>query len=104
MNRTMYDPKFEKGVRQKMEGLEFVPSESVWANIEKAVTDRHYRRGFLFWRFAIPGMLLAGVVSLLYFTAKPVGHLSTVAKSATPVNSASATAPSITPATTASPA
>jgi hypothetical protein len=68
----MYDPKFEKGVRQKMEGLEFVPSESVWANIEKAVADRHRRRGGFFFRFTLPGMLLAGAVALLYHVATPV--------------------------------
>jgi len=66
----MYDPKFEKGVRQKMEGLEFTPSESVWANIQKAVAARGRRRGGLFfWRFSLPAVLLAGLMSVAYFAA-----------------------------------
>jgi hypothetical protein len=76
----MYDPKFEKGVRQKMEGLEFIPSESVWANIQKAVAGRRRRRGgFYFWRLALPGMLLTGIVAVGYFTARPVRTPSTAA-------------------------
>jgi hypothetical protein len=53
-----------------MEGLEFIPSESVWANIQKAVADHRRRRGgFFFWRFGLPAVLLAGLMSIAYFAA-----------------------------------
>jgi hypothetical protein len=88
----MYDPKFEKGVRQKMEGLEFSPSESVWANIHKAVAGQRRRRGgFYFWRLALPAALFAGVVSVGYFATRP-GKASPV------------TIPSVAPATAKVPA
>jgi len=84
----MYDPKFEKGVRQKMEGLEFTPSQSVWANIQKAVAGQRRRRGGLFfWRFALPAVLLAGLTSVAYFAA--TRRPATIAR------------PSVSPATTA---
>ena len=54
----MHDPKFEQEVQQKMAELEFGPSESVWANIEAAVNRRRRRRAGMFWRFALPGLLL----------------------------------------------
>ena len=55
----MHDPKFEKEVQQKMAGLEFSPSESVWANVEAALNKPQTRRGFpFFWRLALPGLLL----------------------------------------------
>ena len=83
----MYDPKFEKGVRQKMEGLEFTPSESVWANIQKAVAgQRHRRGGFFFWRLALPATLLAGLMSVAYFAAK-TGNTSPAIQSAQPAAS-----------------
>lgn len=101
----MYDPKFEKGVRQKMEGLEFTPSESVWANIQKAVADRRRRRGgFYFWRFALPAALLASLGTVAYFAA-PSGGTSPVTQPATAQASAiqpSSSAPSV-PATQPNP-
>ncbi|GGA87327.1 porin family protein [Puia dinghuensis] len=101
----MYDPNFEKGVRQKMEGLQFIPSESVWANIENAVASRRRRRmPFFFWRFAVPGIILAGSVGGLFLLVRPVAT-SSPAKS--PVTAASTTAATstkaaATPATAAS--
>ncbi|HEY4335867.1 MAG TPA: outer membrane beta-barrel protein [Puia sp.] len=91
----MYDPKFEKGVRQKMEGLEFTPSESVWANIQKAVAGQRRRRGgFYLWRFALPAALLAGVVSVGYFATRP-GKTSPAATMS--VAPATAKAPAVAP-------
>lgn len=91
----MYDPKFEKGVRQKMEELQFAPSESVWAHIEKAVTDGHRRRrGFYFWRIAFSGAVLAGIVTVLYHAPQPA---------ATPQTKIASQA-KVTPKTVASPA
>jgi hypothetical protein len=47
--------------------LEFVPSESVWENIEMAVTPRVRRRAVaLYWWFLVPGLLLLGGGTLLY--------------------------------------
>ncbi|HLZ88628.1 MAG TPA: hypothetical protein VKQ52_15340 [Puia sp.] len=107
----MYDPKFEKGVQQKMEGLQFIPSESVWANIEKAVANRRRRRtAFYFWRVAIPaGIMLAGATALLYHPSRPVAGLSPATKpfpaapsAATPVTASNgATTKTMTPASTA---
>jgi len=63
----MHDPKFEKAVQRKMEELEFVPSESVWENIEMAVTPRVRRRTVaLYWWFLVPGLLLLGAGTMLY--------------------------------------
>jgi len=91
----MYDPKFEKGVRQKMEELQFAPSESVWAHIEKAVADGHRRRrGFYFWRIAFSGAVLAGIVTVLYHAPQPA---------ATPQAKIASQA-KVTPKTVASPA
>jgi len=104
----MYDPKFEKGVRQKMEGLQFSPPESVWVNIEKAIATRHRRRtAFFFWRFAIPGMLFAGAVGALYLMARPVANSSTahpsLVTSPAPASPVAALSP-LTPKTATPPA
>ena len=100
----MYDPKFEKGVRQKMEGLEFAPPESVWANIEKAVAGRRRRTAFYFWRFALPGVLLVGAVSVLYLTVTPTRVAPTASKAAAPAGSASAGSATPAAPATAAPA
>jgi hypothetical protein len=104
----MYDPKFEKGVRQKMEGLEFAPPDTVWANIEKAVAGRRRRPGFYLWRFALPGLLLVGAVSVVFLTGTPV-HIDATASQTTIPNTKAVTsdaAPVIpaAPATSAAPA
>jgi len=57
----MHDPKFERSVQQKMEELEFTPSEAVWTHIEKVVTHKKDRRRIpFFWFFLLPGLLLMG--------------------------------------------
>src|SRR5450432_2905934 len=65
----MHDPKFEKEVQQKMEGLEFSPSERVWANLQRGLNKEKRRRAPLFWLFFLLGgmMLGAGGASLFYF-------------------------------------
>ncbi len=63
----MHDPKFEKEVQRKMHDLEFVPSESVWENIERAVAPRQRRRLLAaFWWWLVPGMALLGTGIALY--------------------------------------
>lgn len=63
----MYDPKFEKAVQQKMEELEFRPSESVWVNIEKAVSGERRRRVIpYFWRWLAPALMLTGIAGAWY--------------------------------------
>jgi hypothetical protein len=95
----MYDPKFEKGVRQKMEGLEFSPSASVWANIQKAVAGHRRRRGgFYFWRFTLPAALLAGLMSVAYFAGRPAG--TSPATPATQLAATAAKTPGATPSAT----
>jgi len=63
----MHDPKFEKAVQDKMEKLEFIPSDSVWENIELAVAPRRRRRAepVFFW-FLLAGLLLAGAGTAIY--------------------------------------
>jgi hypothetical protein len=72
----MHDPKsfnneevqrFEKEVQQKMEGLEFSPSEAVWANVAQAVNDgKKRRRAPLFWLFFISAFLLMGTAGVYF--------------------------------------
>jgi hypothetical protein len=67
----MYDPKFEKEMRRKMEELEFSPSEAVWANIEQAVgREKKRRRIPFFWLFFLSGMLLMGA-GVVYWVSRP---------------------------------
>jgi hypothetical protein len=71
MNRPMYDPKFEKAVRQKMEELEVRPAESVWVGVEKAVSEQRRRRvAPIFWWIFLPSLLLAGAATGYYFGEK----------------------------------
>src|ERR1700733_2156370 len=71
----MHDPKFEKEVQQKMEELEFTPSEVVWANLQRELHKEKRRKAPLFWLFfLLGGMLLgAGGASLFYFHRNPSG-------------------------------
>lgn len=63
----MHDPKFEKTVQRKMEELEFVPSETVWENIEMAVTPRIRRRAVaMYWWLLVPTLFLAGAGGVMY--------------------------------------
>lgn len=86
-----------------MEGLEFAPSESVWANIQKAVAGQRRRRGGLFfWRFALPAMLLAGLLSVAYFAAtrRPA---TVAAPSVSPANTSGAGSPKVSTVPAATP-
>lgn len=98
----MYDPKFEKEVQQKMEALEFSPSDAVWTNIEQAVNANKKRRRLpFFWMFFLSGALLLGA-GIIYKTSRPSGIGATApvkpatAASRTPTKPASTVA--ITPA------
>jgi hypothetical protein len=63
----MHDPKFEKAVQDKMEQLEFIPSDSVWENIEIAVAPRRRRRAVpVFFWFLLAGLLLTGAGTAIY--------------------------------------
>jgi hypothetical protein len=108
----MHDPKFENEVQQKMAELEFSPSESVWANVEKAMNSRRRRGMFYFWRLALPALLLLAGGGYYYFT-RTEGHSATPnmtattsaasAKAPTPVNAAAST-PAPTPVSAPAPA
>jgi outer membrane protein with beta-barrel domain len=56
----MHDPKFEKEVQQKMEGLEFTPPAAVWLKVERAVSQTRPRRAPVFWLFFFAGIILLG--------------------------------------------
>ena len=63
----MHDPKFEREVQRKMQELEFVPSEEVWANIQHGIAPRERRRAVaFFWWWLFPGVLLLGGGVMLY--------------------------------------
>jgi hypothetical protein len=67
MKTAMHDPKFEKAVQDKMEQLEFIPSDSVWENIEIAVAPRRRRRAVpVFFWFLLAGLMLAGAGTAIY--------------------------------------
>ena len=72
----MHDPKFEEEVQQKMAELEFSPSESVWANVEAAINKRRRWRLPLFWRFALPGLLLLAGGAYYFAARNPNGAMT----------------------------
>jgi hypothetical protein len=74
MKTAMHDPKFEKAVQDKMEQLEFIPSDSVWENIETAVAQRRRRAVPVFFWFLLAGLFLAGTGTAIYLrTSTPAG-------------------------------
>jgi hypothetical protein len=105
MKLTMHDPKFEKEVQQKMTELEFSPSESVWANVEKEINQLHTRRSFpFFWRLALPALLLLAGGGYYFFRSKPatvspaypVAAASTHTNPAAPASSKGAASEAVT--------
>jgi hypothetical protein len=103
----MHDPKFEKAVQDKMEQLEFIPSDSVWENIEIAVAPHRRRAVPVFFWFLLAGLLLAGAGADIYLRTDthPVAKNVSVPVGANPEKNApvSADAQSVThtPAVTA---
>lgn len=81
----MHDPKFEKEVQRKMDELEFIPSGSVWANVQQTLAPSRRRRAIpLFWWFLVPGLLLLGAGGAVYLQS--VGLLrGTTARNGAPV-------------------
>ena len=62
----MPENEFEKQVQQKMDELQFVPSDAVWPEVERQITERKKRRGLIFW---LPlGVLLLGGTAWMYFS------------------------------------
>ncbi len=60
----MPDKNFENQVQQKMNELKFVPSDTVWQEVERQITDRKKHRRFLIW---IPFLFIIAGGSYLYF-------------------------------------
>lgn len=56
----MPDHNFENKVKQKMEELNFQPSEQVWANVQTGITSRRKRRAFLYIPAAVILSCLVG--------------------------------------------
>lgn len=56
----MHENKFEKQVQEKMEELQFAPSDAVWGNIDKEINKGKKRRRPVFWLFFLFGFLLLG--------------------------------------------
>ena len=61
----MADPNFEKQVQQKMEELQFAPSETVWQKVDAEINKEKKRRPILWFIFFL-GLTLAGTV--FYFS------------------------------------
>ena len=103
----MHDPKFEKEVQQKMAELEFSPSESVWANVEKELNQPQTRRSFpFFWRLVLPALLLLAGGGYYFLRSKPVAVAPAhpVAATATPATVPVAATSATPPTTSATPA
>jgi hypothetical protein len=59
----MSNSDFEKQVQQKMDELNFVPSDLVWRGVEKQINERKERRRVLLW---LPFLLLLGGAVWMY--------------------------------------
>ncbi len=59
---------FEKQVQQKMDELNFVPSEAVWPEVEKQIAERKKRRVIFIWLPML--LLLLGGSALFYFSGR----------------------------------
>jgi len=55
----MHENEFEKRVQQKMEELQFAPSDAVWKNVDKEINKKEKRRP-VFWLFFFLGLMLLG--------------------------------------------
>jgi hypothetical protein len=107
----MHDPKFEKEVQQKMEALEFSPSDSVWIRLEEDLKKEKRRSAPLFWLFfLVGGMLLGAGGTWLFFNhahhsvisasvISPATGTSTMGNSAAAGSSIPSTKGSPTPST-----
>jgi hypothetical protein len=74
----MQDPKFEKQVQQKMEELQFAPSDVVWKKIEEGLNEKKKRRVPFFWLFLLGGLILAGGI---YFASTSSGNKKIISSS-----------------------
>jgi hypothetical protein len=74
----MRDPKFEQEVQRKMNDLEFVPSESVWAGIRQGIAPRRRRRAVVLFWWLFPGALLVAGSMLIYRHSVSTGRIATV--------------------------
>lgn len=99
----MLDPKFEKEVQQKMEGLEFSPSDEVWVNLQRELHKEKRRRAPLMWLFfLLGGMLLgAGGASLFFFYGSSSRRPLAETNNSAAINSAAITGNAVVPHTDA---
>ncbi|MDP4246809.1 MAG: hypothetical protein Q8932_13255, partial [Bacteroidota bacterium] len=63
----MHDPKFEKEVQEKMDGLQFNPSDQVWIRLEQELNKEKRRPLPLFWLFVLVGGMLIGAGGTWFF-------------------------------------
>jgi hypothetical protein len=61
----MQDPSFENQVHEKMEGLRFTPSESVWIEVERRIRKENKRLNPLSWLLLALGVALMGSLMLV---------------------------------------
>jgi hypothetical protein len=78
----MQEDEFEKQVQMKMDQLAFDPSDTVWANVDRAVNKDKNRRKPLFWLFFLAVPIVIGT-GYFYFTNGHSGIPVTIKPSAT---------------------
>ncbi|MDP4151393.1 MAG: hypothetical protein Q8943_18450, partial [Bacteroidota bacterium] len=74
----MHDPKFEKEVQEKMDGLQFNPSDQVWIRLEQELNKEKRRPLPLFWLFVLVGGMLIGAGGTWFFRMASWKALSTM--------------------------
>src|SRR5256885_11135997 len=70
LKKPVMQNEFEKQVKEKIEELNFTPSEPVWQNIEMKIRDKKDRRSILLWIPLLFALLGGGIVWLNYGTGE----------------------------------
>ncbi|MDP4259535.1 MAG: hypothetical protein Q8937_15000, partial [Bacteroidota bacterium] len=99
----MHDPKFEKEVQEKMDGLQFNPSDQVWIRLEQELNKEKRRPLPLFWLFVLVGGMLIGAGGTWFFFGRnqSAGLQSSAATPTSGGVSSSTAVPSSAPLSTA---
>lgn len=57
--------RFETKMNKKMEGLKIAPSDAVWQNVERIISENRRKKKPL-WLFLIPAIVISGIAVLIY--------------------------------------
>ena len=58
----MQENEFEKKLQQKMDALQFQPTEEVWQKVQAQVVEKKRRRRGIVFFFLLSGLIIAGLV------------------------------------------